>query len=307
MLQSIFDRLYARRLSPAVQHVFRMFGSLRPLDRPIFLVGLNRSGTSVFTRLFAESSAIVNWSEANDLWDPRGYPWEAARRQRPFWPLDPQGYTEAILADNGDSYAAALHGICAMYVAAHHVGCNPVRFLNKSPMNTLRIELLQQLFPGACFISLVRDPRAVIRSWAEKSVPKLMKHPRSGVERAFPEAAPSAFIVDGERFTRAEFLRRLSESYCYIVRRQTELLATLPADRRFETRYEEFVADIHGVIRRIDDQFDIDPRCRRWPRIPPVQESRNVKVRTGFDAAELELVSDACRAMIERLGYAGAA
>jgi hypothetical protein len=302
LLRPIFRGLYRHRLSAAAQRVFRWYGARRPLDRPIFLIGLNRSGTSVFTRLFAESNQIVNWSEANDLWDPHGYPWEADRRARPFWPLDPQGYTEAILTDNGEGYTSAIPGICSMFAAAHRGGAAGVRFLNKSPMNTLRIDLLRRLFPEACFISLVRDPRAVIRSWAEKVIPKLRQHPRSGVEKAGDGGM--TFIVDGARFSRAEFLARLARSYCHIVQRQAEQMALLPADRRFETRYEEFVADIHGVIQHIDARFGLDAKRRRWDRIPPAQESRNIKVKTGLDAAELELVTHTCRTMIDQFGYA---
>ncbi|QDP00513.1 sulfotransferase family protein [Thalassotalea sp. PS06] len=43
----------------------------------------------------------------------------------------------------------------------------PVRFLEKTPKNSLRVEFLKQLFPDALFIYLVRDPKENINSIIE--------------------------------------------------------------------------------------------------------------------------------------------
>ena len=96
-----FEALFARRQNEAAQEAFEAFASAHPLRRPVFVIGMTRSGTSLLTRLLARTTALATWSEANEMWDPAGYPWEADRVRRPLWSLDPQGYTDALRATDG--------------------------------------------------------------------------------------------------------------------------------------------------------------------------------------------------------------
>lgn len=297
----IFDRLFAARLSRSAQVVFRLYAALRPLRRPIFVIGAGRSGTRVFTHYLSMSSEIVNWTEANEMWDPVGFPWQADKVPRPFYPINPQGYTDSVVAQNGLAYFKAVPGMCAMYTAAHKGMFGHARFLNKSPMNALRVELIYSLFPDACFISLVRDPRAVVRSWAEKSGPKLNRHPRSGTEKA--EDGSTVFIVNGVRYGWREMLERLSNSWCYVVKRQLEQLEVVPDEQRFSTSYEEFTSDLHGVLCEIDQKFFLDPEKRYWNQIPESLENRNAKFEKELSVSEIDLIGSECKIVMEQLGY----
>ncbi|MGV8839892.1 MAG: sulfotransferase family protein [Bauldia sp.] len=300
-----FDALFEQRLTPAAEAAFATFGAANPPRRPVFVIGMTRSGTSVLTRLLARTTALANWSEANEMWDPAGYPWEADRVRRPLWSIDPEGYTAALRDQNGGwdgPYYRAIPGMCAMHVADH--GSAGARFLNKSPMNALRIEMLLQLFPDATFVGTVRDPRSVIRSLADHTAGKLERHPRSGVRRR-ADGTAEAYIVDGIEFGRAAFLERLCASYCLVVDRQLDAFEALDPSRKAETAYEDFVADIHGVLRAIDARLGLDPAARNWADIPARQENRNAK--SGLTADEMALVEEKCAAVIRRLGYDGAA
>jgi hypothetical protein len=297
-----FEALFARRETPAAQAAFEAFAASHPLRRPVFVIGMTRSGTSVLTRLLARTSALSNWSEANDMWDPAGYPWEADRVKRPLWSLDPEGYTATLRDQNGGwdgPYYRAVPGICAMHVAAH--GAQGARFLNKSPMNGLRIDMLRRLFPDAAFVGTVRDPRSVIRSLADHTAGKLERHPRSGVRRR-TDGTVEAYVVDGVEFTRTAFLERLCASYCLVVDRQLDTFATLDPAGKAETSYEDFVADIHGVLRTIDARLGLAPAARDWKDIPARQDNRNAK--SGLTGEEMALVEERCGPLIRRLGYA---
>lgn len=296
-----FYRLFANRLSPIVQAMFKLYADLFPLHEPIFLIGLNRSGTSVFTRNLSKSTEIVNWSEANDMWDPVGYPWEADKIPRPFWAIDPQGYINSIFAAVGGFYFKSIPGMCSMYVATRENLRECTRFLNKSPMNTLRVDLIYSLFPDACFISLVRDPRAVVRSWMEKIQPKLKKHPRSGIERIGKEL--QIFNVNGVKYRRHEMIKRLSESYCYVVKRQMEQLEKIPDEQKYYTRYEDFVGNVHSVLREIDRKFGLTSEKRAWSQIPKTLENRNIKFRNEFNISEIDTIVSRCEKMVKQLNY----
>lgn len=296
-----FEALFARRLTREAQAEFEAFGAAHPLRRPVFVIGMTRSGTSVLTRLLARTSALSNWSEANEMWDPAGYPWESDRVRRPLWSVDPVGYTAALREQNGGwdgDYYRAVPGMCAMHAAAH--GAPGARFLNKSPLNGLRIDALLALFPDASFVGTVRDPRSVIRSLVDHTAGKLERHPRSGVRRR-ADGSAEAYVVDGTEFARKEFIERLCASYCLVVDRQLDAFATLDPDRKAETAYEDFVADIHGVLRAIDERLGLDPAARDWANIPKRQDNRNSK--SGLSAEEMALVEERCGGLLRRLGY----
>ncbi len=297
-----FDAFFSRCQTREAQAAFAAFATNRPQLRPVFVIGMTRSGTSVLTRLLARTRALSNWSEANEMWDPAGYPWEADRVRRPLWSLDPEGYTAALRDQNGGwdgPYYRAIPGICAMHAAAH--GAPGARFLNKSPMNALRIDVLLRLFPDAEFVGTVRDPRSVIRSLADHTAAKLERHPRSGVRRR-ADGSVAAYIVDGAEFTRSAFLERLCASYSLVVERQLDAFAALDPARRAQTSYESFVADIHGTLRTIDAGLGLDEAARDWKDTPARQDNRNAK--SGLAEDEMALVEERCGPLIRRLGYA---
>lgn len=302
MNHSIFKLVFPLRKNFLIQRVFQIYGQIYPLKRPIFVIGLNRSGTSVFTKYLSASREIVNWSEANQVWDPAGYPYEAARVRRPFWPVDPQGYTNSVLESMNRSYFEAIPGIFSMYT---HNNLNLIkadRFLNKSPMNTLKIELIRELFADACFISIVRDPRAVVRSWIAKIVPKLEKHPNSRVEMT-EAGSPSYFNVDSTRYSWEEMLKVLSQSYQYIVDQQLQQLEKISTQSTYFTRYEDFVVDVHQVIQEIDRKFGLDSAMRDWDSIPQSLENRNTKYMQEFSSKEEDLITSECQSLMDKFGY----
>jgi len=300
-IRTFFKQLFKNRLKRGAQAIFKLYGILFPLQGPIFVIGLNRSGTSVFTRLMSESSEIVNWSEANEMWDPVGFPWEADKIPRPFWAIDPQGYINSTFAAVRPSYFKSIPGMCAMFLVVHKGINGDARFLNKSPMNTLRVDLVHSLFPDACFISLTRDPRAVVRSWIEKIRPKLEKHPRSGVETIGEDF--QIFKVDGVKYKRHEMIKLLSESYCYIVKRQMEQLEKIPDEQKYYTSYEDFVRNMHRVLREIDRKFGLNSEKRIWSQIPKTLENRNIKFKNELSILEIDTIVSRCKKMMEQLNY----
>ncbi len=297
----IYEFLYRRRLTPWAQRVFRLFGSWRPLDRPIFVVGMQRSGTSFLRDCLVTSSEIASYGEMNDMWDPLGFPWQSARRPRPYWFLEPQAYIDAVYADVGRDYYQAVPGICAMRVWAEQGRSAGVRFINKCPMNTLRIPLLRELFPNAHFVSIVRNPLAVIRSAAEKIALKLEKHKSSGVRRRADGTIDYNF--DGKRFSWKQAIDRFSETYCYVLARQLSELESIDEAQKNCITYESFVGDIHGTLRAIDAKCELDPQQRNWHSIPPFQASRNDKYRKQFDAQTMDIILGRCSSLMTTLGY----
>ncbi|MBA3871147.1 MAG: sulfotransferase [Anaerolineae bacterium] len=135
------------------------------LQNPVFIVGCARSGTTILSEWFHHHYDVANLSEANDIWDPSGYPWASSsygKDSPPIW-IDPEAYTARWWRDN-ERRQTKTRAIFGVYQTVKRAKV----FVNKTPLNTFRIPQLLKTFPEARFVHLVRDGRAVTQSYAKK-------------------------------------------------------------------------------------------------------------------------------------------
>ncbi|HOX72039.1 MAG TPA: sulfotransferase [Dokdonella sp.] len=132
----------------------------------------------------------------------------------------------------------------------------PIRLLEKTPKNALRIPFLRKVFPDAHFVYLYRDPREVLSSMIEAWT--------SGNFRTYPRLpgwqgpAWSLVLVPGWREWSG---RPLPE----IVARQWEAttrillddLAAVTGERVHRIRYDRFLADPQAQVRRLCNELDL--------------------------------------------------
>lgn len=147
------------------------------LDRPVFIIGCNRSGTTLMFRTMSDHPLV--WSYYEEL---QGIYHEVS-------PVDPHRGERITEAPS----LQAVHELKdALYEAAHNKEVfrdvpalrflprklfqrplnvlykrPPIRFVEKTPANSLRVPLLAEVFPDARFIFLVRRAEAVISSLME--------------------------------------------------------------------------------------------------------------------------------------------
>lgn len=299
--EKLFCYCVRHRLNPLISYFLKAYSSVNSLCKPIFVVGLNRSGTSVTTNLFAKTDELLNWSEANEIWDPLGYPFETSKLERPFWPLNPEGYTKSVLDSHPHHYCTSIPGIFSLYLSTYGKR-GQTRFVNKSPMNSTRISFLCQLFPDAYYLSIVRDPRAVVRSWIFKIIPKLQSHSSSNVY--FDDTGKLKSVqINSAMYDREELITRMAASYNYVVGKQLKDLKLLPSESVFFMRYEDFVKSPRSIIQRIDSKFGLDPSKRDFEGIPEKLENRNSKYQYDLSIKEVSLISSICHSLIKDLGY----
>lgn len=120
----------------------------RRLDRPVFIIGAPRSGTSLLYSVLRSAPVFAHWpGEAHEVWEADYHPalrdWES----------------NALTAADVDEKAAAKIRRAFFLVAGSRR-----RLIDKTPRNALRVSFVDAIFPDARYVHLVRDGRENVNS-----------------------------------------------------------------------------------------------------------------------------------------------
>lgn len=261
------------------------------IDRPIFVVGSGRSGTTLFYNLMAGHRKLgwfssfvqrfpnLPWLAGFNMlyqvpslvkrhrhrgWFPS--PVEAHRLWDLFHPVqDPLGSRPFMEQDAALADQRGLRGFIVDIIRFSR----SARFINKNTRNSRRVRYLHALFPDAVFIHVIRDGRAVTNSflnvswwpslslwWAGGKTPVQMQE--KGVKSSLIAARTWKLEVE-----------RVLQDKDYI-----------PGERYVELRYEDLVRDPFGEVERILDFCDLPWTSHLQAHIDAFSiESRNWKWR----------------------------
>ena len=132
----------------------------------------------------------------------------------------------------------------------------PLRLLEKTPKNSLRVPLLRRVFPEARYIFLWRDPRQVLSSMIEAW--------QSGRFRTYPrlpgwQGLPwSLLLVPGWRELDGRPLSEIvAAQWEATVRVLLDDLAVLPAGQVVAVRYDALLADPQVAMQRLCDRLGL--------------------------------------------------
>jgi hypothetical protein len=146
------------------------------LNRPVFIIGAPRSGTSMLFSILRRSRDLTSWltGESHEVWE------------RDFHPALTGWKSNALQADE-PNVAAAQRIRRSFFLAAG----SRKRFIDKTPRNALRVGFIDALFPDAQFVFLTRDGRenvnSLINAWrTERYRTYALERPHS-----IPGVAPS--------------------------------------------------------------------------------------------------------------------
>jgi hypothetical protein len=116
-------------------------------QRPIFILGAPRSGTSMIFRLLSAHPELGSLGrEGHDMWRKFHHP------RQDGWGSDAIGSGQITSSERE---------FIRRYLYMHF---DQARFVEKTPENCLRLDYLKELYPDASYVFVRRDPREVMSS-----------------------------------------------------------------------------------------------------------------------------------------------
>lgn len=225
-------------------------------DRPIFVVGLPRTGTTLVDRILSSHLEVTSAGELTNfgliLKRMTGSPGAFVLDETTLEAAD-----DLDLRRAGQAYLQSVGPLVA----------GEGRFVDKMPLNFIYAGLIHRALPQARIICLRRHPMDACLS----NFRQLFATGFSYYDYAYDLAHTAAYYAGFERLI-------------------AHWRAVLPADRFTELAYEDLVADQEGETRRLLDfcGLDFDPRCLAFhENAAPVATASSVQVRSPIYASSI--------------------
>jgi hypothetical protein len=271
------------------------------IDRPVFIVGVDHSGTTILYRMMARHPELAWFSQyslrGGELPGRRRVPlhaWvnRAGRSMFRFrWQKETPGYlptpregagiwrkliprTDGFLHDS--DYDEEIAARARSAIRTELDAWRRERMLVKIPYLTRAMQLMDRIFEDALFIHIVRDGRAVALSNQKR-------------------------FENGERGP-VEALRTSARTWVETLDYVEEMHGRLGA-RLMTMRYEEFCTDVRGGLREAFRFSQVDPHAVDMDDLPNILRPTNDKWLAGCSPSDRELLDQELGETLQRWGY----
>jgi omega-hydroxy-beta-dihydromenaquinone-9 sulfotransferase len=268
------------------------------MNRPIFIVGMPRSGSTIFYNTLARHPDVAWISEASKKF-PRSRlltqilmrirkdrrPTEGHRIWRKFArPEDDSLGPEHATPRVRDYY----RDIVTMHVGLYE----KTRFLSKHPRNVLRLSWLRAIFPDALFLHLLRDGRAVAQSILE------MRELHGGRDAYWGVRPPG-----WRSLQKLDPVEAVARQWRMNIEYARERARALPAGAYLEVRYEDFCERPAETLRQVGRWADLPWLETDLERATRGIESRNYKWRDRLRSEDIDVLERTIGDLLSELGY----
>jgi len=217
---------------------------------PIFIVGVPRSGTNIFYRTFAKHPDLawisnITKKVPSSLWLTRiimlfrndHRPTEANNVWQKFAGNDDESLGRDDVTAAARKY---LHTVLQNNLQIF----NKLRFVNKCPGNSVRIEFLKEIFPDAIFIHIIRDGRAAAYSIIRS---------RLGHAGAYWSVKPPGW----QDLLKLPLIDACALQWKMTVEAILHSAKKLPREQYMAVKYEELVAQPAEILEQVGKKCDL--------------------------------------------------
>jgi hypothetical protein len=302
----------------------------KDVDKPIFIIGAPRSGTTIFGVIFSYHPQLAWFSHLSDKY-PRIPQLAIASRvfdfpvfgpilfkgRRPWilphptegWNIwrycspvfrppvlpnePPQPPTETDVTEDSRRRIRKV-------IKGHLVWQMKPRFMTKYT-EFPRIRYLNEIFPDSQFIHILRDGRAVSNSIYNFMIGRgwFSQNERDSWEKNWPEEWVQAYHESNK--SRAVFAGMIWQYYVTEILREKN---TISESRYIEVRYEELMEDSRQTMKRVTDFCGLEWSESFKNYIDMFSlKSRNFKWKENLDTRQKDLLESALRDSLTSLNY----
>jgi hypothetical protein len=133
-------------------------------QRPVFIVGCGRSGTTILGTALSKHPRIAYLNEPRNLWF-------AAYPQTDIWTHRAHARNGRLVLSSEDADKVRSNRLRRLFRLAALFARRPI-VVEKLPVNSFRLEFLHAIFPDAKFVCIYRNGLEVARSIAADAQPK---------------------------------------------------------------------------------------------------------------------------------------
>jgi Sulfotransferase family len=219
------------------------------VDRPVFIIGCGRSGTTVMGEMLSKHPALAYLFEPRDIWsyEPRTDIWSDRAEQL--------GGRVQLGAEDARPETTAK--IAKAFGAELWLQRGTI-LVEKFPINSFRIAYIHAMFPDARFIFMVRHGLDVARSIAKLAPRGLWFGHKDYKWRLLSDLARKSGDARLVELCTSEEMRGLLEWRLSVLAARAAL-ERLPRGRWIEIRYEDLVADPLAVCRQLEAFLGLPP------------------------------------------------
>jgi LPS sulfotransferase NodH len=214
------------------------------LDKPIFIIGAPRSGTSILFSVLRSSPALAHWpGEAHEVWEAEHHP--ALR-----------GWESNVL-DAGDADSETITRIRRSFFLV----TGRKRLIDKTPRNALRVPFVDAIFPDAHFVFLMRDGRdnvnSLINAWRTRRYRTYLLPQPHSIPGVDPHWWKFVLYPGWKTDSHGPLEKVCARQWVTSNDFALDAFAEVDSGRRVDVRYEDLVADPVTSIRTVCERLDI--------------------------------------------------
>ena len=229
------------------------------MKAPVFIIGSGRSGTTLLYEIFASHESLA-W--VCNLTNRLPFLPQASllcrssvlKKHRAFKPASEaiEGFTHCginkfpvpididYLKENTEEFQLEdIKNKTRNYFRKHCAGFGTERFVSKNTSNSMKIELLNEIFPDAYFVHIYRNPYSVISSLLNvRFWPDLRLWWSDKTPSQLEEQGVNKYEIAGRHWSnQIDIIRDAKEK--------------IDPERFLELAYEDLVSDLHPQIKKI--------------------------------------------------------